>query len=131
MRVKTQAININEETYPIAVACLPGAFAEIPFANLTDSWLIINMFTSWGRDEYSTPIARLSNGWVTANEFATKYNVVNRKPGVLARDTWYEVELALDEDLAKQLSGEEDESGPFTQRKIRPRMRRHVPGYVG
>jgi hypothetical protein len=131
MRIKTQAIVINEETYSIAAATLPGAFVEIPFENIDGCWLIINMPAQWGGDEYHSPVVRLENGWLTGDEFSKNWKIINRKPGALAASTWYPVERIFDEDLAKQLNGKEDEDGPFTRRVIsNQKIRRHLPGKI-
>lgn len=133
MKIKTQAISITEETYPIAVACLPAGFAEIPLGNVVDCFLVINeLGTITHNDEYHQSVGTgLNNAWYTQTEFLKKYDVVNKKPGVMARNAWYEVTLAFDEELHKQLNGtEEDESIHRTARRVN-RFRRHVAGHGG
>ena len=42
MRIKTMAVEITENTYPIAVACLPPKFALIRKKLVLGSYLVIN-----------------------------------------------------------------------------------------
>ena len=42
MTIKTMAVRITEDTYPIAVACLPSTFSQIKKKLVFDSYLVIN-----------------------------------------------------------------------------------------
>lgn len=50
--IKTLATKITPETYPIAVACLPGGFVLIKKKLVMDSYLVINdlQFPEWSPD---------------------------------------------------------------------------------
>ena len=63
-RIKTLACRIDENTYPIAVACLPGGFATIPFARVNGCYLVLNEITAIIRGTDTSPTAALTNGWL-------------------------------------------------------------------
>lgn len=94
MRVKTLAVQINEDTYPIAVACLPGHFVESAFAEVEGAWLVINDLVSAFGDEGEGSHVRhyLDNRWLPEEEFKTSYEVINRKAGAPAKNAFVEVD---------------------------------------
>lgn len=143
MRIKTQAILINEETYPIAVACLPAGFAAYPFANVNGYWLVINVPGSYDRNSFDgdnfSPLVTVHNLWISNKEFTKKYNIINQKPGRKPEGVyWVECELAVDKELKAFLETTEDDHEPVrtnmtygaakygTKARI---TRRHVIGY--
>lgn len=137
MRIKTQAILITEETYPIAVACLPAGFAAYPFANVKGYWLVINVPGTYDRNSFDgdnfSPLVTVHNLWIHPNEFSEKYDVINKKPGRPAEGAWVECELAVDKDLKTFLETTEEDYEPIRTnsqygRKTRIN-RRHVVGY--
>lgn len=104
MRIKTQAILITEETYPIAVACLPAGFAEYPFDNVKGCWLVINVPGAQDGDEYHSPRVGIYNEWVHPKLFVDRYEVINKKPGRKPEtEYWVECERSVDEALKERL----------------------------
>ena len=107
MRIKTQAILITEETYPIAVACLPAGFAEYPFDNVDGCWLVINVPGAQDGDEYHSPRVGIYNEWLHPKTFFAKYKDVNKKPGRKPEGPyWIDCERSVDEGLRERI--EED-----------------------
>lgn len=140
MRIKTLAIQINEDTYPIAIACLPGGFATIPFKNVNGAYLVINRPEPCFIDDGHRAIVSLENGWLPQGLFEAEYNIVNKKTGVPAKWDWVEVERAEDPELSERLAKAErathlinyDEFGQ-DQDVVRPRprkIRKHYPGLI-
>ena len=72
-RIKTLACLIDENTYPIAVACLPGGFATIPFARVKGCYLVLNELTAITRGTDTSPVAALTNGWLKSYEFKSRW----------------------------------------------------------
>lgn len=99
--IKTQAIKITEETYSIAVACLPGGFAMIPFANVENHWLIINTVTTVYIEDLNQDIATIENQWLNDEDFQARFNEINKKAGRPAQNAWIEVERSYDEPLTR------------------------------
>ncbi len=123
--IKTQALQINEETYSIAVACLPGGFVTIPFDNVKGSWLIVNHPEDTFADGNSeSPVMTLGNAWVTEDDFKVLYEVINKKSGRPAENSWVEIADKYDEKLADRyfLTGQKAQSRS-TNRRIRTRPR--------
>lgn len=106
MRIKTQALLIIEETYPIAVACLPAGFAEYPFDNVKGYWLVINVPGTQDGDEYHSSRVGIYNEWIHPAEFIGKYKIINKKPGRKSENDWVECERAIDEDLKERLEAQ-------------------------
>ena len=133
MRIKTMAILITEDTYPIAVACLPAGFAAYPFDNAKGFWLVINVPGLYDRNSFDgdgvSPLITLHNLWISQSEFLNKYKIINQRPGRKAENVWawVEVERVLDKDLKERLEGTDEEVGPYTRRKNV--MHRRVFGY--
>ena len=75
-RIKTLACQIDENTYPIAVACLPGGFATIPFARVDGCYLVLNEMTAITRGTDTSPVAALTNGWLTPYEFNSRWQIL-------------------------------------------------------
>ena len=88
-RIKTLACQIDENTYPIAVACLPGGFATIPFARVDGCYLVLNEMTAITRGTDTSPVAALTNCWLNLDEFDSSWRVLET---VSALPPFYEVE---------------------------------------
>ena len=88
-RIKTLACLIDENTYPIAVACLPGGFATIPFARVNGCYLVLNELTAITRDTDTSPVAALTNGWLKSYEFTSRWRVLEKNSDL---PPFYEVE---------------------------------------
>ena len=75
--IKTMAVQINETTYSLAVACLPGGFATIPFSKVVGCFLVINdlEITHEHKNE-AHPIAAFGNSWMSEAHFRGKYRPV-------------------------------------------------------
>lgn len=114
MRIKTQAILITEETYPIAVACLAAGFAAIPFGNVDGYWLVINApGAHYERPTFDGDPGRttltVTNFWIHPKEFVDQYKIINQKPGRKPEGpTWVECEKAMDVVLKEQLDLDSD-----------------------
>ena len=75
--IKTMAVIISEETYPIAVACLAHGFATIPFGKVVGSILVINeICTKPNKKRNGEPILTLSNSWMSTDDFADMYRPI-------------------------------------------------------
>lgn len=82
---KTMAIQINENTYPIAVACLSSSFARQPMSTVMNCYLVINElgvksslpFT--GAKDFT-----LSNTFYTPDDFNDRYEIVDENSLVSA-----------------------------------------------
>ena len=88
-RIKTLACLIDEDTYPIAVACLPGGFATIPFAKVDGCYLVLNEITTITRGTDTSPVAALTNGWLKSYEFTSRWRVLEKNSDLRP---FYEVE---------------------------------------
>ena len=114
MRIKTQAILITEDTYPIAVACLPAGFSSYPFGNVKGYWLVINVPGGQDRNAYegdNLSTVGLHNEWIHPKLFIDKYEVINKKPGRKPENEyWVECELATNADLKERLETDADET---------------------
>jgi hypothetical protein len=83
--LKTMAMIIDANTYPIAVACLPGPFATLPFGEVDGHVLVINEFVVAHRPygvRYTSLPGRqrdvtLSNSWMSIDVFEKEYVYVN------------------------------------------------------
>ena len=72
--IKTMAVIINEETYPIAVACLAHGFATLPFRQVVGTILVINeICTKPNKKGNGEPILTLSNSWMETDLFTDTY----------------------------------------------------------
>ena len=91
-RIKTLACLIDENTYPIAVACLPGGFATIPFAKVDGCYLVLNEMTAITRGTDTSPVAALTNGWLKPYEFDSRWRVLKKDSDLLPLLPFYEVE---------------------------------------
>lgn len=77
--IKTMAVIISEETYPIAVACLAHGFATIPFGKVVGSILVINeICTKPYKNRNGEPILTISNSWMDADDFTDLYKPTGR-----------------------------------------------------
>ena len=88
-RIKTLACLIDENTYPIAVACLPGGFATIPFARVNGCYLVLNEVTAITRGTDTSPMAALTNSWLESYEFNTRWRFLTTNRD---KHPFYEVE---------------------------------------
>ena len=88
-RIKTLACRIDENTYPIAVACLPGGFATIPFAKVNGCYLVLNEITAITRGTDTSPVAALTNGWLKSYEFDSRWRLWAKDDALFP---FYEVE---------------------------------------
>ena len=88
-RIKTLACLIDENTYPIAVACLPGGFATIPFARVDGCYLVLNEMTAITRGTDTSPVAALTNSWLNLDEFDSGWRVLEKDSDL---PPFYEVE---------------------------------------
>ena len=88
-RVKTLVCLIDENTYPIAVACLPGGFATIPFARVDGCYLVLNEMTAITRGTDTSPVAALTNSWLEPDEIDSRWRVLEKNS---ALPPFYEVE---------------------------------------
>ena len=73
----TMALEINKDTWPIAVACLPPMFATIPFDKVDGHYLVINEL---GVSHWSNSKERaltVSNNWQKAWMFKKNYEVMD------------------------------------------------------
>lgn len=79
MSVKTIAFVINEETYPVAVACFGGGFASIPRKKTFGCVAVLNELEAVvdRRHKYDTPIIKLSNAWLRLKDFNELYKVID------------------------------------------------------
>jgi hypothetical protein len=76
--MKMMALQITPETYPIAVACLPGGFATIGPSQTYGDWLIINqpeaIYVGGGKN--APTVVGLGNCWCPDNMFNRDYEFV-------------------------------------------------------
>ena len=63
--IKTMAVEINDNTYPIAVACLPAGFAMLKKTEVYGSYLVINHLL------VDRTLDRDSNQWISRIEDPT------------------------------------------------------------
>lgn len=86
--VKTQGFRISEETYSLAVALLPPAFATIPFDKVKDHVVVINSFdvlvttsnnsfNGYFRDREETQVLTIDNSWISPEGFDELYSVTD------------------------------------------------------
>ena len=75
--VKTQAIKINEATYPIAMACLPPAFATIPLYKVLDHWLVINEIIAQYPKKQGPATTSIGNHWLNDYDFSETYSLMS------------------------------------------------------
>ena len=81
MNIPMMAMQINEVTYPIAVACLPGGFA----ANYKESetygcYLVINEMEAVSFQESGVrPILTIGNKWMDEMSFFKQYRFIEEK----------------------------------------------------
>ena len=72
--VPTMALEINEKTYPIAVACLPPVFATIPFKDVDGHYLVINRLEARRSPKNKTQqTLTVGNSWMRAEQFKKTY----------------------------------------------------------
>ena len=88
-RIKTLACLIDENTYSIAVACLPGGFATIPFALVNGCYLVLNEMTAITRGTDTSPVAALTNSWLEPYEFNSRWRFLTTNRD---KHPFYEVE---------------------------------------
>ena len=88
-RIKTLACLIDENTYPIAVACLPGGFATIPFAKVNGCYLVLNEITAITLGTDTSPVAALTNCWLKSYEFDSRWRFLTTNRD---KHPFYEVE---------------------------------------
>ena len=74
--IKTMAVKITDETYPIACACLPGAFATFPVKRVLGAYLVINDIDAIHIDGDRSPSKVLTNKWVASDSFWKNYDFV-------------------------------------------------------
>lgn len=73
-QIKTLAVEITENTYPIAVACLPARFAMVPFSKVDGCILVINEYRAASYCETSgREILVVENGWFPKEEFEDEF----------------------------------------------------------
>jgi len=70
--VKTMAVKIDRNTYPIAVACLAGGFAAVPFHRVKGSYLVINELAG-GKVKQRGYRPWLGNTWQSESSFRKQY----------------------------------------------------------
>ena len=74
--IKTMAIRITEDTYSIAVACLPPTFAQIGKDLVFGTYLVINALdTTVDENEQQVKLS-LTNFWSTEELFLVEYDFV-------------------------------------------------------
>lgn len=75
--VPTMAIEINQDTYPIAVACLPPVFATLSHQKVMDHILVINdlglIYDKTGRRAAGL---KIGNAWMKREEFDSSYTTI-------------------------------------------------------
>lgn len=76
--LKTMAVRITKENYPIAVACLAAGFATIPLKETLGCYLVINEISAESfRKEGIRPYLVVSNIWMTTKSFIDTYQFVD------------------------------------------------------
>ena len=77
--IPTLAIEINEQNYPIAVACLPGGFAaNHPRKSTYGSILIINELEAVKvKKQGRVPTLAYGNCWMSREQFFERFEVVS------------------------------------------------------
>ena len=73
--IKTLAIAINKNTYPIAVACLPPGFTQCGFYSVKGNILVIND-VSWTRERKSRSgdrVLKLGNSYMNMDVFIDRF----------------------------------------------------------
>lgn len=86
MNIRTMAVQINNENWPVAVACLGGRFAATPFSEVNGAYLVINeieqqfgFVRQYGGRRYPNREITLSNNWYPAEAFKQVYGFDKRK----------------------------------------------------
>ena len=78
--LKTMAVQISENNYDIAAACLPGGFALYPLKNVLGCYLVINeLDIQHFKKEGNRPYLTVSNSWETAERFHEKYSFMAKE----------------------------------------------------
>jgi hypothetical protein len=77
--VKTMAVKITPETYPIAVACLAGGFAMIPLKRVIGAYLVINELQARRLKGERSPALVLGNGWMSKETLMRSWFFVGEK----------------------------------------------------
>jgi hypothetical protein len=106
------AVQINEKTWPVAVACLGGGFAALPFPQVEGAYVVINtpdqhssrlpyqrVRTSYGsRDGLS-----LGNIWLLEDDFLAMYEYDGRKN---IESSFVDVKKVADPPIKRDVSDE-------------------------
>ena len=78
MYIPTMAIKITAKNYPVAVACLPGAFATFSRDIVIGNYLVINKLSAMPTKDRGT-IAYLGNTWLAEEIFRRQYKFINKE----------------------------------------------------
>ncbi len=75
--LKTMAVKITEDNYPIAVACLAAGFATYPVKEVVGCYLVINeLGVDTFKHEGDRPFLVVGNSWMTEKLFNETYQFV-------------------------------------------------------
>ena len=108
MQIRTMAVQINEKTWPIAVACLGSRIASQPFPEVEGGFLVINTpdqmsgryvgsrvgRTQYGSRTYGDTVS-LGNIWLSEDDFRVMYKFDGRKN----TETFFDVLKVADQPL--------------------------------
>jgi hypothetical protein len=80
--IKTMAMEITEETWPIAVACLPAGFARIPKDRVLRHILVINEICvqyKFKKNRSRKPLGlKIDNAYVSKDFFDRNFTMTGR-----------------------------------------------------
>ena len=84
--ITTMAMRITEDTYPIAVACLPAVVATMPVKNVVGKYLVINdLSTRHTKDGAARFSLEVGNSWMPKRVFKDNFAFVKKElPGRFA-----------------------------------------------
>ncbi len=78
--LKTMAIKITEDNYPVAVACLAAGFAALPLKKVLGGYLVINKLEVKNFSKEGTrPYLVIGNSWMTEKMFNLSYEFVENE----------------------------------------------------
>jgi hypothetical protein len=78
--LKTMAIKITEDNYPVVAACLAAGFSAIPLKKVLGCYLVINELEVKNfSKEGDRPYLVVGNSWMTEKRFNLTYEFVDNK----------------------------------------------------
>lgn len=79
MTPQPMAVKITEETYPIAIACLPAGFALYPLSEVLGCYLIINKLQIKHFGKKAPSILQLDNIWLQERFFRKSWKFKDKE----------------------------------------------------